>query len=53
MQIVAYLAQRFRGVILDGKWIANTNFKHHFEGINRQVAVKQYQQMNSMATLSK
>ncbi len=52
MQTAAYLAQRFREVILDGRWIANTNFKHELAGTNWQIAVKQYQQMNSMATLA-
>ena len=34
------LANRFREVIFDGTWIANTNFKMQLSDINWEIATK-------------
>lgn len=49
---IASLASRFREVLLDGKWIANTNFRQELDGLDWQVAVAQIGQCNTIALLA-
>lgn len=46
------LANRFREVILNGTWIANTNFKNELNNLNWKIAVESYQNLNSIAILA-
>jgi len=46
------LAQQFREVILNGTWIANTNYKHQLSGLNWKVANTQVQSLNTIAALA-
>ena len=46
------LASRLREVFLDGKWIANTNYKDQLEGIPWDMACKQHGNLNSIAKLT-
>jgi hypothetical protein len=47
----ATLASRFREVILDGKFIANTNYKDQLSQVNWQQAVHKPGDVNSIALL--
>ncbi|WP_312345545.1 DUF1572 domain-containing protein [Chryseobacterium binzhouense] len=46
------LAKRFREVILDGKWIANTNFKDQLSDISWEQATKKIADLNTIAMLT-
>ncbi len=46
------LAKRFREVILDGKWIANTNWKEQISGLTWQQATTSIHGLNSIALLT-
>lgn len=46
------LANRFREVILDGTWIANTNFKDQLEQVDWQLAHQKVQDLNTIAALA-
>ncbi|RYE00195.1 MAG: DUF1572 domain-containing protein [Sphingobacteriales bacterium] len=46
------LARRFREVILDGTWIANTNFKDQLEHMDWQLAHRKVQDLNTIAVLA-
>lgn len=46
------LANRFREVILNGTWIANTNFKNELSKINWKIAIKKSENLNSIAVLA-
>ncbi|SOD14314.1 DUF1572 family protein [Pedobacter xixiisoli] len=46
------LANRFREVILNGTWIANTNYKDQLEGLDWQLAIKPVQHLNTIAALA-
>lgn len=46
------LANRFREVILNGTWIANTNFKNELSKINWKIAIKKSENLNSIASLA-
>lgn len=46
------LANRFREVILNGKWIANTNFKDQIDHLTWQQATQQIQSLNTIALLT-
>jgi len=52
MQINSQIASRLREVLLDGLWIANTNFKAQITAINWQEAILKVQELNSMAALT-
>jgi hypothetical protein len=45
-------ANRFREVILNGTWIANTNFKHQLEHLDYKVATTQVDALNTIAILA-
>ena len=44
-------ARRFREVMLDGTWIANTNYKNTLEGLPFQLANKKVNGLNSIENL--
>ncbi|PZD79275.1 DUF1572 domain-containing protein [Mesonia sp. K7] len=46
------LANRLREVILNGTWIANTNFKNQLEGLDWKMATKKYQSLNTISVLA-
>jgi uncharacterized damage-inducible protein DinB len=46
------IAKRFREVILDGTWIANTNFKAQLSGMDWKIATTQFQSLNTIAVLA-
>jgi uncharacterized damage-inducible protein DinB len=46
------LANRFREVILNGTWVANTNFKHQLTGMNWEMAVQPLHGLNTIALLT-
>ncbi|MBP6624494.1 MAG: DUF1572 family protein [Chitinophagaceae bacterium] len=46
------LANRLREVLLNGKWIANTNFKEQISSIHWQQAIQQIENLNTIALLT-
>ena len=46
------LANRFREVILNGVWIANTNFKHQLADLNWEQATTKIGALNTIAALT-
>ncbi len=46
------LASRLREVLLDGHWIANTNFKEQILSVNWQQAIQKVDDLNSIAVLT-
>lgn len=46
------LANRFREVIINGTWIANTNFKNELETLDFKFANKKINNLNSIAVLA-
>ncbi len=47
-----YLAKRLREVLLDGKWIANTNFKEQITNTSWQQAIQRVENLNNIALLT-
>ncbi|WP_338840913.1 DUF1572 domain-containing protein [Flavobacterium ginsenosidimutans] len=52
MKNTAEIANRFREVILNGTWIANTNFKDQLENLDWKIAVSPIQNLNTIAALA-
>ncbi|KAA0127441.1 DinB family protein [Chryseobacterium sp. SN22] len=52
MSTVLQLAKRFREVLLDGVWIANTNFKDQLSDVTWEQAVTQIGSLNTIAMLT-
>lgn len=52
MNATQQIANRFREVILNGTWIANTNFRHQLEGTSWELAITQLENFNTIATLA-
>jgi len=46
------LASRFREVILNGTWIANTNFKDQLDGLDWKIATAKIDGFNTIAALA-
>lgn len=46
------IANRFREVILNGTWIANTNFKDQLSDLDWKIATKKFHSFNTIAVLS-
>lgn len=46
------IANRFREVILNGTWIANTNFRDQLENLDWKIAVSPIQDLNTIAALA-
>ena len=47
-----YLAHRLQEVLLDGKWIANTNFKEQILSITWKQAIQKVDNLNTIAQLT-
>ena len=45
------LANRLREVLLNGKWIANTNFKEQLEGLDMKLAITRVGELHTIAEL--
>ncbi len=52
MKAQSQLANRFREVILNGTWIANTNFKDQLVNLDYKVATAKIQNLNTIAVLA-
>lgn len=52
MSTTLQLAKRFREVLLDGLWIANTNFKDQLSEVNWEMATKKVGSLNTIAMLT-
>ncbi len=52
MNIKTKTSNRFREVILDGTWIANTNFKNELEQLDWKFATTKFQDLNTIAILA-
>jgi hypothetical protein len=46
------IAKRFREVILNGTWIANTNYKDQLNNLDWKIATTQFQSLNTIAILA-
>lgn len=46
------IANRFRETILNGTWIANTNYKDQLDGLDYQTAIAKVGSLNSIAILA-
>jgi len=46
------IANRFRETILNGTWIANTNYKHQLENLDWKIAVTPVKNLNTIAVLA-
>ncbi|SHF00971.1 DUF1572 domain-containing protein [Flavisolibacter ginsengisoli] len=46
------LASRLREVLLDGHWIANTNYKEQLQSINWKQAIQKVDNLNTIAALT-
>lgn len=46
------IAKRFREVILNGTWIANTNYKDQLATLNWEVATTKFNSVNTIAVLA-
>lgn len=51
MKVTAQIANRFREVILNGKWIANTNFKDQVSDLSWEQATQKVGSFNTIAAL--
>lgn len=52
MSSTSQLARRFREVLLDGLWIANTNFKDQLSDVNKEKATTKVGALNTIAMLT-
>ncbi|APD07510.1 hypothetical protein UJ101_02006 [Flavobacteriaceae bacterium UJ101] len=52
MKASKQLANRFREVILNGTWIANTNYKDQLSNINWEQANRKFQSLNTIVALT-
>src|SRR4051812_14424920 len=51
METASQLAARFREVVLNGTWVAGTNFKDQLSDVNFEMAVKKTGDCNTIALL--
>lgn len=47
-----FIANRLREIFISGYWIANTNYKDQLQSINREQAVQQVSDLNTIAALT-
>ncbi|MBE8723548.1 DUF1572 domain-containing protein [Flavobacterium hungaricum] len=52
MKSTVEIANRFREIILNGTWVANTNYKDQLENLDWEIAVKPIQNLNTIAVLA-
>lgn len=46
------IARRFREVIFNGTWIANTNYKHQLTDLHWEIAITKFNSLNTIALLA-
>lgn len=46
------IAHRFREIILNGTWVANTNFKDQLDGLDWEIATFNFEGLNTIAVLA-
>jgi hypothetical protein len=46
------IARRFREVILNGTWVANTNYEHQLTGLSWEIATTKFNSLNTIAALA-
>lgn len=52
MKSTTQIANRFREVLLNGTWVANTNFKAQLSGLDWQQATRKWGSLNTIASLT-
>ena len=52
MKSTTEIAKRFREVILNGSWVANTNYKHQLADLNWEIATAKVGTLNTIAVLA-
>ncbi|WP_035649201.1 hypothetical protein [Flavobacterium sp. ASV13] len=52
MKNTSEIANRFREIILNGTWVANTNYKDQLENLDWKIAVAPLQNLNTIAILA-
>ncbi|MCF6133335.1 DUF1572 domain-containing protein [Flavobacterium wongokense] len=52
MKNTAEIAGRFREIIFDGTWVANTNYKHQLADLDWETATKKAGSLNTIAVLA-
>jgi len=52
MEPNTFIANRLREVFINGRWIANTNYKEQVEAVNWQQATQQVGNLNTIAVLT-
>lgn len=52
MENTYQLAKRFREIILNGTWVANTNYKDQLDNLNWDIAITKFTSLNSIAVLA-
>lgn len=52
METPVELSNRFREVLLDGKWIANTNYKDQLQDVDLRSALRKIGDLNTIAALT-
>ncbi len=46
------IAKRLREIILNGTWVANTNYKQQLTGLNWKIAIAPINSLNTIALLA-
>ena len=46
------IATRFREIILNGTWVANTNYKDQLYNLNWEIAITKFNSLNTIAVLA-
>ena len=52
MKKTEQLANRFREIILNGTWIANTNYKDQLENLDWEITISKYDSLNTISVLA-
>ncbi len=52
MKSTSEIASRFREIILNGTWVANTNYKLQLENLDWETAIKPIENLNTIAVLA-
>ena len=52
MKRTSAIANRFREVILNGTWVANTNYRQQLTGLNWEMATTKFDSLNTIAVLA-
>ena len=52
MRSTEEIAGRFREIIFNGTWVANTNYKHQLSDLDWEIATKQINSLNTIAVLA-